>query len=124
MLLQSGPRFAVPFALTGGFGLLLALAGAVLLARSSGADRNTARHQAFAVALALFGLGFVALAFDFAGSMASLMAAGTSGAAMEPTLAGRVGLALPWEPVALGLFALAAAAAIVGVRAVVRGVGD
>lgn len=123
MLLQTGPRFAVPFAFNAGFGLLLVVAGIVVYARFGEGDRFSPRtYRAGAATLALFGLGLVALAFDFTGTMADLQTGldRPDGTPMEPTLLGELGRAVPWEPVALALFVAGAVAAVVTVVAVAR----
>jgi ABC-type Na+ efflux pump permease subunit len=123
VLLQTGPRFLVPFALNAGFGVLLVVAGVAVAVRFGDGDRfGETTYRAIAAALGLFGLGLVALALDFAGTMAELQTGldRPDGTPMEPTLVGEVGLAAPWETVALALFVAGAVAAVVGVGLLVR----
>lgn len=123
MLLQTGIRFTVPFAFTAGFGLLLVLAGVALYGRfGEGGSVDPLAARAAAAALAGFGLGLVALALDFAGTMAGIQTGldRPDGSPMEPTLLGEFGLAAPWEHVAFVLFLGGAAATLLAVVAAVR----
>lgn len=121
MLLQTGPRFVVPFATTAGLGLLLVVGGAAVYRRFAGGDGvDPLAARAVAVALAGFGLGLVAIALDFAGTMAGLATTAAGDGGTEPTLLGELGLAAPWETVALVLFLGGAAATLLAVVAAVR----
>ncbi|WP_255198297.1 hypothetical protein [Halorarius litoreus] len=131
MLLQTGPRFVVPFATTAGLGTLLVVAAGLVYWRfadggggesddSDGVDPLAVR--AAVATLAAFGLGLVAIALDFAGTMAGLQTRldRPDGTPMKPSLVGEVGLAAPWETVALALFVGGAVAAVVGTAVLVR----
>lgn len=124
MLLQTGPRFVVPFAFTAGVGLLLVLAGGIGYARfgDGGDGFGPLVYRAGSLSLVLFGLGLVAVALDFAGTMADILTdlQRPDGTPMEPSLLGTLGRVAPWELLAGGLFVAGAVAAVVAVAGVVR----
>jgi hypothetical protein len=111
----SDPLFAVPFLAALGFGVLGVLVGAgygwVALRR---ADSRLAELSARLGGVGLAGIGLcgVAFGFDYAGTQARLLA----GTDVAPSLWGRIGRLLPWEPIAavLGVLALTAVFASMG----------
>jgi hypothetical protein len=95
----SDPLFAVPFlgALAAGcLGVAIGVGYAWLMDRRADARLERLSARVGGAGLAGIGVAIVAFGFNYAGTIAQLV----RGPGNEPSLSGRIGLALPWEVIA------------------------